>query len=313
MSVWSSLGAGLALLAAGVFVSGCDRGGGAAPGVVASGSSSSAAPNADPAVAAQKAACAAFRDAVESTNTANQTFFKAVEDPLRGGVDYDKPMTDAANAAAVIFVYGADQIDGAVTPQVPKDLASKFGDFVQILHERARLYAQHAGSDKLDPNGDKYTPAANDLLKACPAGSSDAVPPKLAAVPASSPDTAKQGFCEVYSKQIQQADDAKERFAAATRGDDRRPRPQWKDPDQWLAGQAADAGIVFKYAANLIEAQLAPQLSADVADKGRTLVTAMRKLSKLYIEQAGTDERNAVFNGDYSSSADAIDAACGIQ
>ncbi|WP_425358202.1 hypothetical protein [Segniliparus rotundus] len=279
-----SVGAVLALFTAFFVVVGCDRGGAAAPGG-GSGASSSAASSAasvDPVVAAQKAACAAFRDAMASTNTANQVFLNAVNDPKRDGEsEYDKPMTDAANAAAVIFMYASDQIDGAVTPQVPKDLASNLGDFVQILHERAQLYAQHKGGKELNTNIAKYTPAANDLLKTCPAGSSDASPPKLAVAPASSSEAAKQNFCGVYSKQIQQADDAKERFSAATRGDERHPDTQWNDPDQWLAGQAADAGIVFKYAADLIEAQLMPQLSAELADKEKTLVAAMRKLSKL--------------------------------
>ncbi|ADG99146.1 hypothetical protein Srot_2712 [Segniliparus rotundus DSM 44985] len=285
------------------------------PGGGASSSAASSAPSVDPAVAAQKAACAAFRDAVTSANTANQTFFKAIEDPKRGGVvEYDKPITDAANAAAVIFMYASDQIDGAVTPQVPKDLANKLGDFVQILQERARLYAQHAGTDKLDPNGDKYTPAAKDLLKACPAGSSDASPPKLPVASASSPDAAKQAFCGVYSKQIQNTEDAITRFGAATKGDEHHPDPQWDDPDQWLTGQAQDSGIIFKYAANTLEASISPELPPDIAEKAKSLVAGMRKLGGLYTERKSTDAMKAAVhepNG-YGPSADSIDTLCGI-
>ncbi|MGL6235020.1 MAG: hypothetical protein ACRC20_06715 [Segniliparus sp.] len=273
---------------------------------------SSVSPGADPAVAAQKAACAAFRDGVASSNTANQTYLNAVNDPKRVGNQYDKPTTDAANAAAVIFMYASDQIEGAITPQVPKDLAGKLMDFVQILQERANLYAQHKGGAELNVSADKYTPAVEGLLKACPTGSSDATPPKPTVASASNADQAKQAFCGAYGKQIQQTDDAKERFAAATRGDERHPDPQWKDPDQWLAGQAADTGIVFKYAADLVEAQIAQQLSADIADNGKALVAAMRQLSKLYTDQAGTDDRSAVFKSDYAPAADALDAACGI-
>jgi hypothetical protein len=310
MSVRSSFGAGVVLLAAGVLVSGCDRGGGVAPS--ANGGASAVTTSVDPAVAAQKAACAAFRDGVASTNTANQTYLNAVNDPKRVGNQYDKPTTDAVNAGAVILMYASDEMESAVTPQVPKELARKIMDFVQILQERASLYAQHASSDDLDANGKKYTPAATELLKECPAGSSDASPPKPAVAPASNPDAAKQGFCAVYSKQIQQTEDAKTRFAAATKGDEQHPDTQWKDPDQWLAGQAADAGIVFKYAVDLIEAQLVPQLSPDVADKGKTLVAAMRKLSKLYADRSSSDDRAAVFSADYGPAAESLDTICGV-
>jgi hypothetical protein len=187
-------------------------------------------------------------------------------------------------------------------------------DFVQILQERAQLYAQHASSDDLDANGKKYTPAGTELLKTCPAGSSDASPPKLAVAPASSPEQAKQNFCSVYSKQIQQTEDAITRFGAAAKGDERHPDPQWDDPDQWLTGQAQDSGIIFKYAANTLEASISPVLAPDVAEKGKALVAGMRKLSGLYMERKSTDAMKAAVhepNG-YGPSADSIDTLCGI-
>ncbi|MGL6235019.1 MAG: hypothetical protein ACRC20_06710 [Segniliparus sp.] len=298
-----SVGGALALLAAGFLTTGCDRGLIEAPHVTIV---SSVPPGADPAVVAQKAACAAFRDGVASSNTANQTFLHAVDDPKRGSVSYDKPMADAANAAAVILPYVADQIDAAITTQAPKDLAGKLGDFVQILRERANLYAQHAGEDEMNANGNKYTPTAGDLLKECPAGSSDTTPPRLPVAPASSVDQAKQAFCGVYTKQVQNAEDATDRFLAAASGDDRHPKPQWGDPDQWVAGAAANAAIIFKYAASTLEAQTPPPGSIE---KVKALVTAMRKLEELYSAQKATQLQSAT-EDELEPAAAAVGSAC---
>ncbi|MGL6235018.1 MAG: hypothetical protein ACRC20_06705 [Segniliparus sp.] len=309
----SSLSAALALLTAGFMVAGCERGGARTPGASGSSSASvSATSSVDPAVAAQKAACAAFRDGVASSNTANQTFLHAVNDPKHEGDQYDKPITDAANAAAVIFMYVSDQIEGAVTPQVPKDLARKLMDFVQILQERANLYAQHKGGVELNVSADKYTPAVDELLKECPSGSSDAAPPKLTPASASSPDQAKQAFCGVFNKNIQQTEDGITRFGAATRGDENHPNTQWDDADQWLTGQAQDTGIIFKYASNAIEAQVVSPLSPDLEGKGKALVAAMRRLGSLYADQKSTDSMKQAIHepGGYGESAEAVDNAC---
>jgi hypothetical protein len=308
MIVRSLFGAGVALFAAGVLVSGCDRGGVLAPVGSVSGSASSAVSSVDPAVAAQKAACAAFRQAGGDSNTANQTYLNAVNDPKRVGNQYDKPTTDAVNAGAVILMYASDEIESAVTPQVPKELARQLMDFVQILQERAQLYAQHASSDDLDANGKKYTPAATELLKTCPAGSSDASPPKPTAAPVPSPEQARQKFCDVYSKQIQNTEDANTRFSAAAHGDEHHPDPQWDSPDQWVAGAADDAAIIFKYAANTLEAQSS---SPELTEKVKALIEAMRKLGDLYKNHKAT-QLQSVAEGEYGPAAEAVDVACGI-
>ncbi|WP_156920262.1 hypothetical protein [Segniliparus rugosus] len=150
-------------------LAGCNRGG--TPGASTSNNaapSSSQAPATLDAAAVKTASCAVFNKAIAKAQTANDAFGHAVQDPKRPHGQWNKPMSDAADNAAVILAYVAKDVeDNAIKPQLAPDLADKFKQFVQITRERVTLYGKHAGGDEIDGNAKPYDDISNQLIKIC--------------------------------------------------------------------------------------------------------------------------------------------------
>ena len=155
-------------LVAGLGLTGCDRGKPAGPSSNSAAPSSSQAPATLDAGAVKTASCAAFNRAVVKAQTANDGFKHALADPKRVGDGWNKPMSDAADNAAVILGYVAKDVESnVIKPQLDPALVDQFKQFVQLTRERAELLNQHAGTDELNPTGEKWADVMNKLTNTC--------------------------------------------------------------------------------------------------------------------------------------------------
>jgi hypothetical protein len=260
--------------------------------------------------AAKANACAVFNEASKYTNAAGKIAAQAVDDPKNADSGWDKPMSDSADNASVVLTYAADAIQRANTSEVPADLSEKLKSFIGILRDRSQLFAQHKGTDTMNASGDKYAASGKELAVICQPYQ-DVKPAAATSQAPQGPQQAKQSFCAVYKKNTKNSEDTAARFNAAVQGDANHPHPGWDDADGWLAGAAADASIIDKYAADEIELAISPSLPADLADKARTLVTAIRKMGTLLNDEKA-DQLPPVSKNEYAPAADAIDSMCGI-
>ncbi|EFV11950.2 hypothetical protein [Segniliparus rugosus] len=145
---------------------------------------------------------------------------------------------------------------------------------------------------------------------ATPTQAASTAPAITSSVSSADSAAAKKTFCDVYSQEIQKAEDTTARFAAASRGDEQHPQTNWDDPDHWFRDSADDASIIFGYAADTLQAQVTSSLTADLGAKAKALIASMRKLSELYQQhEAVATLREEMKNG-YAPSANDIDKLC---
>ncbi|MGL6235024.1 MAG: hypothetical protein ACRC20_06735 [Segniliparus sp.] len=157
------------VIAASFGLAGCDRSGASGPSPSsAAAASSSKAPSALEAASAKTAACAVFNKAVENARVADSGFHHAAEDPKRPQGQWTRPVSDAADNAAVILAYVAKDVEAnTAKPQLDPALAAQFKQFVQLARDRAALLGGHAGPDRLDPNAAQWEGVADKLAATC--------------------------------------------------------------------------------------------------------------------------------------------------
>ncbi|MGL6235026.1 MAG: hypothetical protein ACRC20_06745 [Segniliparus sp.] len=157
-------------------------------------------------------------------------------------------------------------------------------------------------------------------LALCFAGCSHLYEPRVVTVAREAPATAaapvdaaaaKKAFCAVFDQEIQKTEDATTRFGAASAGDEQHPDTNWDDPDHWFRDMADDASIVFGYAADALEGQIASSLPGDLSAKAKDLVASMRKLGELYRQHKAVATVKDETLHQYGPTADDIDRLCG--
>ena len=168
MIMRSSLVVGVVVSAIASFgLAGCERGGNSVPSTSAVASTSQAPATLD-AAGVKTASCAAFNKAVVKAQKADDAFGHALEDPKRPKDQWNKPMSDAADNAAVILSYVAKDVESnAIKPQLDPALVDQFKQFVQLTRDRAPLYTFHKGTDELNANSVQWDAAMNKLIDTC--------------------------------------------------------------------------------------------------------------------------------------------------
>ncbi|MGL6235027.1 MAG: hypothetical protein ACRC20_06750 [Segniliparus sp.] len=147
-----------------------------------------------------------------------------------------------------------------------------------------------------------YEPRVVTVAREAPAG---ATAPVDAAA-------AKKAFCAVYAQEVRKVESATDRFIAASAGDELHPDTNWDDPDHWFSDMADDASIIFGYAADAVEPQIASSLPGDLRVKAQALVASMRTLQDLYARHSAVRDLKAESTEQYGPTANDIDKLCGL-